>query len=390
VESKLASFVLSAAALRTRRATKWRGFGDDVLPASMADMDFAVAEPVQRAIARVVRRVDYGYPLRIGESRVEAAFAARMRERFGWALDPDHVVIVDNLLQAYVACLVAFTDPGDSVAVQTPAFFPFLDATAATLRRSVHAPLVDDGNRFVVDEDVLGAAIDQRTRILLVCNPHNPSGRVLERAELEAMGRLAIDRDLVIVSDEVHCDLVYAGARHLPMASISQEIASRTITINSATKGFNISGLRCGVMHFGCAELRDRFRRAVPPHLLGSVNVIGLDATVAAWREGQPWLDEVMELLAANRARVARWAAEESVGHHPPEATYLAWLDCRALPLEGPPADFFLREARVGLLDGAPFGPVGEGHVRLNFATSETILEEILDRLSRALSTMLR
>jgi cystathionine beta-lyase len=140
-------------------------------------------------------------------------------------------------------------------------------------------------------------------------------------------------------------------------------------------------------MHFGTVDLLKRFRRYIPAQLLGAANVVGWDATVAAWLEGQPWLDRVMGLLAANRGRVARWASEHGIGHHPPEATYLAWLDCRRLPLGGRPADdFFLRLARVAVLDGAPFGPGGEGHVRLNFATSELILGEILDRLSDALA----
>jgi cysteine-S-conjugate beta-lyase len=379
-------FVLTVADLRARGGVKWRGIDQDVLPASGADMDFAVAEPVQQAIARVVDSEDYGYPLRSAESRVDAAFAARMLERFGWRLDQAHVLVVDSLLQALMACLMAFGRRGDGVVLQAPFFFPFVDVIASAGRRAVPVPLVDDGSRLAVDPDALRAAVDEGCRILLLCNPHNPTGRVLERAELEAIGRLATDRDLVVVSDEVHCDLVYPGARHLPMAAIGPEIAARTVTINSASKCFNISGLRCAVMHFGSHELLRRFRRFIPAQLLGAANVIGWDATVAAWREGQPWLDRVMGLLAANRSRVARWAAEQDIGHHAPEATYLAWLDCRRLPLDGPAHDFFLRRARVALLDGAPFGPGGEGHVRLNFATSEPILGEILDRLSTALA----
>jgi cysteine-S-conjugate beta-lyase len=379
-------FVLTAADLRARGDVKWRGIDEDVLPASGADMDFAVAEPVQQAIARLVDREDYGYPLRASAGRVEEAFAARMRERFGWEPDPANVIVVDTVLQALTACLMAFGRRGDGVVLQAPYFFPFMDVITGAGRRAVPVPLVDEGERFVTDPEALRAAIDDGCRILLHCNPHNPTGRVLDRAELEAIGRLAVERDLVIVSDEVHCDLVYPGARHLPIAGIGPEVAARTVTVNSASKGFNVSGLRCAVMHFGSAELLRRFRRFIPGRLLGAANVIGWDATVAAWREGQPWLDEVMRLLAANRARVARWAGEHGIGHHAPEATYLAWLDCRQLPLNGPAADFFLRQARVALLDGVPFGPGGEGRARLNFATSEPILGEILDRLSDALA----
>ena len=379
-------FVLTAAELRARAGVKWLGIDEDVLPASGADMDFAVAEPVQHAITRVVARHDYGYPLRTAGSRVEVAFAARMRERFGWVLDQSLVVTTDSLLQALTACLLAFARRGDGVVLHAPYFFPFADVVASAGRRLVPVPMVDDGSRLAVDPDALCAAVDEGCRVLIVCNPHNPSGRVLERAELAAIGQVAVDRDLVVISDEVHCDLVYPGTRHVPMASIDPEVAARTVTLNSASKGFNIAGLRCAVMHFGSNELLRRFRRFIPVHLLGAASIVSWDATVAAWREGQPWLDQVMELLAANRRRVAGWAAEQGIGHHTPEATYLAWLDCRRLALDGPAHDFFLRHARVALLDGAPFGAGGAGHVRLNFATSEAILAEILQRLTDALA----
>jgi len=382
----LQPFILTAAELRARGGFKWSAVDDDVLPASGADMDFTVAEPVRRAIACVVNSTDFGYPLRRGESRVEAAFAARMWERFGWELNVDCVVAVDSLVQAFMACLLAFSRRGDGVVVETPFFFPFLEAIASTGRRALHATLVDDGSRLTVAPGSLLAAVDEGARILLICNPHNPSGRVLERAELEALGQVAIDNDLVIVSDEIHSDLVFPGSRHVPVACLGPEIGARTVTLNAATKSFNLSGLRTVGMHFGSTELLRRFRRFIPGPLLGAVNVIGADATVAAWREGQRWLDQVMDLLTANRDRVARWAEAEGIGHHPPEGTYLAWLDCRRLVSDGPVDEFFLREARVALVGGGPFGPGGEGHVRLNFATSGVILEEILDRMSNALA----
>jgi cystathionine beta-lyase len=374
--------------MRRRRGVKWHRHGEDVLPAWIADMDFAVAEPVQRAIARLVEDGDYGYAAREREDGLEAAFADRMRARFGWGVDPERVVPVADLVQAIVASVVAFTGPGDGVVVQTPIYPPFLTAIANTGRRRVVDPLVDDGRRLALDPRSLEAVVDAGTRLLLLCNPHNPSGRAFDRAELEALARVAVERDLVIVSDEVHCDLVYPGSRHVVLASLGPEVAARTVTINSATKSFNIPGLRCGVMHFGSDELLARFRRAFPWRLLGTVGVTGVDATVAAWREGQPWLDAVMEVLRANRDRVAEWAAPlaPAIGHRPPEATFLAWLDCGGVAMGGAlPQDFFLERARVGLHSGAEFGPGGETCVRLNFATSPAILEELLGRMSEAI-----
>src|SRR5262245_43903927 len=381
------SFALPIETMRRRRGVKWHRYPGDVLPAWVADMDFAVAEPVQRAVVRLVEEQDYGYPQREGRDCLEVAFADRMLDRFDWQVDPDLVLPVADLVQAVVAAITAFSGPGDGVVVQTPIYPPFLHSIADTGRRSVFNPLRNEGTRLVVDLDQLRAAVDERTRLLLVCNPHNPSGRALEREELLGIGRLAVERDLVIVSDEIHCDLVYPGHRHLPIGSLEPEIADRTVTVNSATKGFNIAGLRCGVMHFGSDALRDRFRRAIPGRLLGAVSTAGADATIAAWREGQPWLDAVLTRLRANRERLVRWVEEEAgvIRHHPPEATYLAWLDCRDAGLPVAPQRFFLEEARVALGAGGDFGPGGDAHVRLNFATSGEILEEMLGRMTGAL-----
>ena len=386
-------FALPIETMRARRGIKWRRFGDEVLPAFIADMDFAVADPVQRAIRRVVDQQDYGYAQREGEDRVESAFADRMLARYGWEVSPERTLLITDLLQGIAGAIVAFSQPGDGVVVQTPIYPPFLAVIDGTGRRRVVNPLVDSGKRLIVDAEGLGEVIDDRTRIILLCNPHNPTGRAFELEELAAVGSLAVERDLVIVSDEIHCDLVYPGARHIPTGSLSDEVAARTVTLNSATKGFNIAGLRCAVMHFGSDELQRQFREAIPERLLGGVNAIGIDATIAAWREGQPWLDDVTERLLANRERLAAWVADAvpAIHFYPPEATYLAWLDCRRLDLPAAsPQEFFLEQAGVALGLGSDFGPGGETSVRLNFATSAPILEEVLERMAGAIRRLRR
>jgi cystathionine beta-lyase len=261
---------------------------------------------------------------------------------------------------------------------------------AQTGRRLVDNPLIDDGCRFLMDLDGLRRALDSRTRMLLFCNPHNPTGRSFDRSELQALAELAIERDLVVVSDEIHADLLYDGRQHVPLASLGPEIAARTITITSATKSFNIPGLRCALMHFGTPELRQRFHRAIPERLLGQVNVVGIDATVAAWRQGQPWLEQVMRRLTENRERVAEFVAQRLPGvrHYKPEGTYLAWLNCREAALPAPPYAFFLEQARVGLNDGADFGEAHGQSVRLNFATSPAILSQVLERMGAAVDAV--
>jgi cystathionine beta-lyase len=220
----------------------------------------------------------------------------------------------------------------------------------------------------------------------MIPNPHNPTGRVFTREELQALAEVAVERDLVVVSDEIHADLVYSGSKHIPFASLGPDVAARTITLTSATKGFNIPGLRCALMHFGAPELQARFHKVFPLRILGQVNVVGIDATVAAWRHGQPWLKKVMARLEQNRNRLTEFMATEMprIRFRQPEATYLAWLDCRGLELPQRPFEFFLELAKVALLDGATFGATHGQCVRLNFATSEPILAQVLERLAGA------
>ncbi|MBO0746295.1 MAG: PatB family C-S lyase [Candidatus Dormibacteraeota bacterium] len=373
--------------LRAQRGAKWHRYPADVLPAWVADMDFPVAPPIQRALERIVEQRDYGYALRPPQDTVAAAFCDRMRERFRWSPDPERVVEVSDLVQAMFACVLAFSGSGEGVALQTPIYPPFLLAVDETGRRRVENPLRDTGERYDLDIEHLRQSVDATTRILMVCNPHNPSGRVFTRGELEALGMLAVERDLVIVCDEIHSDLLHTRRPHLPMATLDPRIAERVVTLTSATKSFNIPALRCGVLHFGSEALLDRFLAAVPRRLLGRPGHTGVDATVAAWREGQPWLDRVLEVLHANRERVDQWVERQTgAGWYPPEATYLAWIDLSALRLAPTPQQWLLDNARVALNPGDDFGAPGAGFVRLNFGTSPEILERVLERLSQALS----
>jgi cysteine-S-conjugate beta-lyase len=382
-------FLLTSQQLRARAGAKWTHYPADVLPAWVADMDFAVAPPIQAALEALVATQDYGYPPMTAFDDLALAFAERMRDRYGWAVEPGLVEPVTDVVQGIVAAIDVYTKPGDGVIVQTPVYPPFLKVLEWTGRRLVENPLIDDGSGYRVDLDGL-ARVAPEARVLLLCNPHNPTGRVFDRAELEGIAAAAAEHDLVVVSDEIHGDLVYPGHTHVPLASLGAEAASRTLTMTSATKAFNIAGVRCAVVHFGAAGLLDRFRAAVPDHLLGRPSRFGLDATIAAWRDGQPWLDEVLAYLDRNRARVGEWAEREAplLRHHRPEGTYLAWFDCSPLGLNGTsPHEFCLSEAGVGLGNGADFGELGASCVRLNFATSAEILDQILDRLGEAFST---
>jgi len=375
-------YLLTVAELRARGGGKWRRHPPDVLPAFVADMDFKVAPAVQVALARFVERQDYGYGSTEDLDVLYDAFASWMSRRHGWQPDSKQTVALADVVQGVVATLVAFSAPGDGVIVQTPAYPPFLRTVASSGRRLVENPLLDAGERFGIDFDGLERAASE-ARLLLFCSPHNPSGRVFTRAELEQVAGIARRSDLVIVSDEIHADLVFPGAEHLPMETIAPE---RTVTLTSATKSFNIPGARAAVVHFGDASLKERFESALPDFLLGRPSRFGSDATVAAWTQSEDWLAELMAYLETNRQTVSRWVASRTgVGYHQPEATYLAWLDFRSLGLEPDPYTFFIETAHVALSNGADFGGPGIGHVRLNFGTSAEILEEILSRMSHAI-----
>jgi cystathionine beta-lyase len=384
---------LDLARLRRRRGEKWRLYPPDVLPAWVAEMDFPLAAPIRRAVEEALAADDLGYPVNPRPQDLPSVFAARMAERFGWRIDPQRVEVLTDVVQGIYVALDRFAAPGQGVVVQTPVYPPFLHAVRDTGRRLVENPLVEGPGRYEMDLDGLRAAIDPETRVLLLCHPQNPTGRVFERGELEPLAELALRHDWVVVSDEIHADLVYpgsegreAGARHVPFASLAPEVEARTITLTSATKAFNIPGLRCALAHFGSAELLHRFR-SLPRHVRGGIGSLGLAATAAAWSEAQPWLDHVLRTLAGHRAFVADFvgAALPGVRHHPPEASYLAWLDCRSLGLGPSPQRFFLEHARVALSPGEAFGRPGEGFVRLNFATSRALLGEILERMAKAL-----
>lgn len=378
-------FLITADQLRARSGGKWRNYPPDVMPAFVADMDFKASPAVQAVMNAFVDTYDYGYGQMTDRARLFEAFAERMSRRHDWQPDPALTQAIGDVVQGLVAAIVAFSEPGDGVIAQTPVYPPFLRGIASTGRRLVENPLVDDGTRFVVDLDGLERVAGQ-AKVLLLCSPHNPTGRVLERAELEGIAGIASAHSLTIVADEIHADLVYPGATHIPMETIPAA-TDRTITLTSATKGFNIAGLHCAVTHFGSAQLKERYGSKLPEWLLGGPSRFGIAATIAAWRDSQDWLAGVVSYLDRNRRLVADWSARHDLGHHMPEATYLAWLDARRLHLEGDQTtqQHLLERAKVALSEGSDFGEPGRGHVRLNFATSGEILVEILSRLSRAL-----
>lgn len=380
---------LDPALLHTRLSEKWHTYPADIQPAWVAEMDFPLAEPVRAVLERAVDRFDVGYPVAPHETGLREAFCERMQRLYGWQPQPARVEILTDVVQGLYLGLLAWSGPGDGAVIQTPIYPPFFDAVRDTGRRLVEQRLSapdDDARGYTLDVDRLRALADERTRVLLLCNPHNPTGRVFTRDELLAVADLARERSWIVVVDEIHQDLAFAPHPHVPFATLSEDAAARTVTLTSATKAFNIPGLRTAVAHFGSAALQRRFNDAVPRHVRGGIGLLGLYATIAAWRWADPWLEELRAHLVSNRDFLLEYLAQEipEIRCQAPEATYLAWLDCRALGLEPSPARFFYEHARVALSEGRKFGPGWEGFARLNFATSRAMLAEILEKLAKA------
>ena len=378
---------ISLEALRRRRGTKWTRYPPDVLPAWVADMDFDMVEPIRAGLARLMEANDLGYAPKLLASGLPEAFAAFAARRFpGWEVAPERMVAIADIVQGIHLAIEAFTRPGDGICTLTPVYPPFLQAVAQTGRRLDRCTMVRGQGRYEIDFDALRAAIDERTRLLLLCTPHNPLGRVFDREELEALARIAIERDLVVVADEIHADIVYRGFRHIPFASLGPEVEARTVTMTSATKSFNIAGLRCAVVLFGSDRLAEPFN-AWPERIRGAVSSFGMEATRIAWTECDEWLEALLAHLEGNRDFLHAFVAERLPGIRMvlPAATYLGWLDCREYGLDPDPYQWFLERARVGFNDGRDFGDGGEGHVRINFATSRAILAQVLERMEEAL-----
>lgn len=376
--------------LRRKPGIKWQRFGEGVLPAWVADMDFPVPAVVRQALVDVVDGGDLGYPDWRGGSPLREAFASRMAVRYGWEPDPGRVRELTDIIQGLQLSLHLASAPGDGVAIHTPSYPPFLSSIEAMGRRLVPLPMEDTPAGWRFDAERAESAIaDARCRVLVLVNPHNPTGRVFRREELVALAEIADRHDLVVVADEVHAELAYPPHAHLPFAGIGPEVARRTITLTSATKAFNLAGIRCAVAHLGPDEVVAA-RNAAPSELFGQPSNLSVAATLAAWRDGGPWAASVLDYLRRNRDALAAGLAARlpAVGHHPPEGTYLAWLDVRALGLGPDPAARVLEQAKVAVGRGRDFGPGAEGFVRVNFATSRALLSELLDRLAGAFSKL--
>ncbi len=382
--------------LRARGSFKWAKGGPGVIGAFVAEMDFGVAPPIEAALRDVIGRADLGYLSESAQAAMAAACADWQRERYGWSVDPARVRPLPDVITALSAAITVFSRPGSPVIVPTPAYMPFLIVPATLGREIIQVPMVTDGGRYVLDLDGIDAAFKRGGHLLVLCNPSNPVGRVYEAAELAGVAEVVDANGGRVFADEIHAPLIYPGGKHVPYASLSDAAAGHTLTGTAASKGWNLPGLKCAqlILSSDADAAVWAGRGAMYEH---GASTPGVQASTAAYREGGPWLDDVVGYLDGSRTLLAELLAAQlpGVGYRLPEGTYLSWLDCRALadgragsapvlPAGESAADFFLRRARVMLTDGAACGDAGRGHVRLNIATPRPILREIVRRMGGA------
>jgi cystathionine beta-lyase len=368
---------------------KWNHYPGDILPLWVADMDFRSPGPVIQALRDRVDHGIFGY----GRDPVELrqVVVARLEARYGWRIAPDAVVFVPGVVQGFNLVCKAFCQPGDGVLVQPPVYPPILQAhTHAGLVNNEAQLVCNPDGSYGIDLDVFEHAITDQTRLFILCNPHNPVGRAFRRDELEAMAEICLRRNILICSDEIHSDIIYNGHRHIPIASIAPEIEQKTITLISPSKTFNIAGLRLAVAVIPNPELRKAYVALQRP-LAGGPGILAVTAALAAYRDGETWLQALLAYLEANRDFLVDYVHRylPNIGVAKPEATFLAWLDCRraGIPLVKP-YTFFMEKARVALNDGSAFGKDSEGFVRLNFGCPRAILVQALEQIRQALAQL--
>ncbi len=375
---------VSLTELRRRRSAKWRTYPLDVLPLPVAEMDFPIAGPVAEALHAAIDRSDLGYASPSpGLAEALAGFTAG---RWGWQVDPAHVTLAPEVGVAVVEVLRLLVRPGDRVVINPPVYDSFFPWIVEAGCRLVEVPLGQTSNGWALDLNAMQTAFQDGARVHLLCSPHNPTGTVHQRHDLERLAALAARYGVTVLSDEIHAPLVLPGRTHHPFVSVSQEAAAHGMVFTSASKAWNLAGLKCAAIITADPATR-RLVKRLPEELPWRVGHLGVLGSIAAFQEGEPWLDEVLGVLDHHRHYLAKLLAARipAIRYRPPDASYLAWLDCTALGLGDDPSAVFLARGRVALSRGPSFGRPGVGHARLNMGTSRQILAAAVDRIAAAI-----
>lgn len=364
---------------------KWGLFDPDVLPMWVADMDFRVPQAIISALEQRVQHGVFGYPKEPPEIR--DVVVNWILQRYNWKVKPDELVFMPNVAVGFNLVLQAVGKPGKGLLFQPPIYFPILDVPSHAEMEARPSELIRDRNgRYEIDFADVRRVASNNCSAFILCNPHNPVGRVFDRKELEKLGEICLENNLYICSDEIHADFVYDELVHIPIASIDPQIAERTITLIAPNKTFNVAGISCAIAVVQNPKFKQQIEEA-KRGLVPNLGIMSYIITQAAYTEGEQWFNALNTYLQGNRdyLRESIQGRLPEVSMSPVEGTYLAWLDCGELKLGQNPHEYFLNQARVGLSDGARFGQGGEGFVRLNFATQRSNIAKAIDRMRDAL-----
>lgn len=361
----------------------------DVLPMWVADMDFRTPPFI---IEKLKKRIDHeilGYSFRTPD--YYDSISSWLLRRHNWKIENDWICFCPGIVPALNLCTLAYTRPGDSIIVQPPVYMPFFSAAENHGRNLVYNKLIEDKGIWKMDFDSLRSSINESVKMIILSNPHNPVGRAWKKEELEQLAQICIEKNVLILSDEIHCDLVLPGYSHTPMASISEAVADITVTCIAPSKTFNLAGLATSSLVISNPVLRKYFNKKIGSLHLGNGNIFGNIASVAAYTEGDQWLEALLSYLAGNVEFVKSYCREFIPEIIPvnPEATYMIWLDCRKLGMK--PAElqsFFVGKAGIGMNEGSAFGPGGEGFMRMNLGTPRANIEKAMEQIRVAIESI--
>jgi cystathionine beta-lyase len=373
--------------LRARGSFKWTAPGPDGFGAAVAEMDFGAAPAILEALAGLSADVNFGYLPPFLADELATACAEFERRRFGWEVDPADIHPLPDVIKALEISITHFSRPGSPVILPTPAYMPFLIVPGLLGREIIQVRMRGDDGFFTFDLDAIEDAFRAGGHLLVFCNPYNPLGRVFTEAEMTQLTEVVERHGGRVFADEIHAPLVYPGTRHIPYASTSEVAAAHTLTATSASKAWNLPGLKCAQAILTNAPDRERWEQMGTFASHGASNP-GVVANIAAFRHGQAWLEEVLGYLDDSRRLLADLLSQHlpQLRYRPPDGTYLAWLDCTAMDLPGSPGALVTDRARITVVDGPAFGAGGEGAFRFNFATPQPILTEMVERLAAALN----
>lgn len=360
-----------------------KGKTPDMIPLWVADMDFkAPDEVIQRMKDRCEHGI-FGYT-RVGEGYIRAV-QGWFEKRFDWKVPEEWMVRTPGVVYAVNAAIQVLTQEGDAVLIQSPVYHPFNNCIVASKRRTVRNPLVYDGKRYTIDfEDFEKKIVEEKVKLFVFCSPHNPVGRVWTREELTRMGEICLKHHVFVISDEIHCDFVFSGHRHIPFASICESFARNSITCTAPSKTFNLAGLQTSNIFIPDETVREQIKACKSAQHCGEPTIFGLVACQAAYECGEEWLEQLLAYLETSAEKVSAYFAQNLPQIHvvKPEGTYLLWLDCRGLPIPPEQVDaFMLEKAKVWFNDGGMFGTEGIGFERMNMGSPWSVLEQACARI---------